>query len=163
MLTLVSDEGPFLATPQTVQLQAMEVEDTQKGVLSVIISTDIFIYLSYVKNNKILIFSENNWSSWTPKSLKTKISPGLKAVSIQKTSKAGVTAKLDQLTKARLELVALQKDIAMKEHEFVSEEHKFKMLSLQNDEKRKQEIHNLLEQQLRNGVNVQRNVTDFSK
>ena len=69
-----------------------------------------------------------------------KDSPGLKAVSIQKTTKAGVTAKLNQLTKARLELLALQKDIAMKEHDFASEDHKFKMLALQNDEKRKQEM-----------------------
>lgn len=51
--------------------------------------------------------------------------------------------KIDQLSSARLELVKLQADIARKEHEFQREEHNLKMLHMENEEMRKQEIHEL--------------------
>lgn len=78
-------------------------------------------------------------------------------------TKAEVTAKLDQLTKARLELVELQKENARKEHEFLNEEHNLKMLHLQNDEKRKQELHEVLVRQLSNRVHYQTNIFDINK
>lgn len=101
------------------------------------------------------MFLDNNWSTWTPKSLKTKINPVL---SHSKSSKAGVTAVLDQLSKARLELVELQKEIARKEHEFIAEQHAIKMLHLQNDERRKQELHEILVRQLSQQVLHQNNI-----
>lgn len=55
-----------------------------------------------------------------------------------------MTAKLDQLSAARLELVQLQMEIAKKEHSFVEEEHNIKMLNLRNDEIRKEQIHQLM-------------------
>lgn len=81
---------------------------------------------------------QNKWTTWNPKCLKSKVSQALKP------SKATVTAKLDDLSTARLELVRLQKDIAIKEHLFVEEEHKLKMLHLKNEEARKQELHCLM-------------------
>lgn len=58
--------------------------------------------------------------------------------------KTTVTAKLDKLSTAQLELVQLQKEIANKEHLFVKEEHKLKMMHLMNGESRKQEFHELI-------------------
>ncbi|XP_049701781.2 uncharacterized protein LOC126055652 [Helicoverpa armigera] len=90
---------------------------------------------------------ENNWDKWHPKALKSRVSNVLKP----NVSKASVTAKLDKLSEARLELVQLQMKTAKLEHQFMEEEHKLKMLHLANDERRKEELHSL--QLKQNGCN----------
>ncbi|PZC78030.1 hypothetical protein B5X24_HaOG202702 [Helicoverpa armigera] len=82
--------------------------------------------------------SYNKWGTWNPKALKSKINPVLKP------TKASVTAKIDELSATRLELVHLQQEIAKKEHYFVEQEHELKMTHLRNEEIRKQELHNLM-------------------
>lgn len=91
-----------------------------------------------------MCFSENKWNTWSPKALKSKKSQALVYKDTEKCDKIGVTTKIDELTTARKALVELQMEIARKEHQFMTDEHDLKMLHLVNDEKRKQEIHELL-------------------
>lgn len=86
------------------------------------------------------MLSENKWDKWQPKTLKTRVSNVLKHTA----TKASVTSKLDKLSTARLELVQLQMETTRKQHQFMEEEHKLKMLHISNDERRKEEIHALL-------------------
>lgn len=93
------------------------------------------------------IFSENKWVKWHPKALKSRVSTLLKP---DTATKASVTAKLDKLSAARLELVQLQMETTLKQHQFIEDEHNKKMIHLDNDEARKQEMHEIIKEKLRN-------------
>ncbi|CAH0731378.1 unnamed protein product, partial [Brenthis ino] len=64
---------------------------------------------------------ENKWVKWHPKALKTRVSTVLKPDTV---TKASVTSRLDKLSATRLELVQLQMETNLKQHQFLEDEHK---------------------------------------
>ncbi|XP_017469837.1 PREDICTED: uncharacterized protein LOC108361660 isoform X2 [Rhagoletis zephyria] len=95
----------------------------------------------------VQVNNENHWDGWSPQSLKTPITPVLKK---PKKTENVKKSKFDHLTEARIELVELQKDMALKEMEYKKKEmeqktseHEFRMAHYINEEKSKEELHHL--------------------
>ncbi|XP_021190328.2 uncharacterized protein LOC110376243 isoform X2 [Helicoverpa armigera] len=130
----ISDVIQSASVPLKIDLSQDDLNLKFKRFQETIQDSDIQI----VMLNQETDDSYNKWGTWNPKALKSKINPVLKP------TKASVTAKIDELSATRLELVHLQQEIAKKEHYFVEQEHELKMTHLRNEEIRKQELHNLM-------------------
>ncbi|XP_026483041.1 uncharacterized protein LOC113391312 [Ctenocephalides felis] len=89
----------------------------------------------------------NNYDKW-----KTKFPKNL-SVGLIKTEDSNPQSsnKNDKLSAAQLELVQLQIEIAKRDHEFLRIEHELKVEHMKNEERRRQETHELLIKQIIQG------------
>uniref|UniRef100_A0A6M2DJ51 Regulatory protein zeste n=1 Tax=Xenopsylla cheopis TaxID=163159 RepID=A0A6M2DJ51_XENCH len=80
---------------------------------------------------------KNNWDKWKPKL------PRSNNIALAKLDDIS-QHKSDKVSAAQFELIQLQIEIAKRDHEFMRVEHELKVQHMKNEERRRQEVHDLL-------------------